>query len=280
MRCVLGRAGNGVGNLPEEHRMKTRLLITTTAALLAGTVFAAAQSVQSSGDREKAGASQGQMQRPAGKEAAGKEQAAPNRNAQANPAQGQQRGREQPTTSGQGSREPDAKPLDNKSEGGGKSQTQRQPDNKQQEGQAQRPGRTEGQAPREEGQIQNQREPQQGQNQRQPQQGQNQREPERNQQGAREGERGGTNVSVNLTTEQRTKIRDTVFKEKDAPRVGKVDFSIKEGTVIPRSVKIVEIPQVIIDIHPDWRRYRYFIVNEQIVIVEPDTLRIVAIVDV
>jgi Protein of unknown function (DUF1236) len=249
--------------------MRTRILITTTAALLAGTVFAAAQSVQGGGEREKTGASQGQMQRPAGKEAAGKEQAAPNRNAQANPPQGQQRGREQPTTSGQGSREPDAKPLDNKSEGG-KSQTERQPDNKQQ-GQAQRPTRTEGQAPREDGQNQNQR---------QPQQGQNQREPERNTQGAREGERGGTNVSVNLTSEQRTKIRDTVFKEKDAPRVGKVDFSLKEGTVIPRTVKIVEIPQVIIDIHPEWRRYRYFIVNEELVIVEPDTLRIVAIIEV
>lgn len=253
--------------------MRTRILVATTAALLAGTVFATAQSVQSGSDREKAGASQGQtMQRPAGKESAGKEQAAPNRNAQANPAQGQQRGREQPSTSGQGNRD---QSLDNKSEGG-RSQTQRQPENRQQgqtqrpeQGQAQRPGRTEGQAPREQGQIQRDQERQQGQNP---------REPERNQQGAREGERGG--ASVNLSSEQRTKIRQTVFNEKNAPRVGKVDFSVKEGTVVPRSVKIVEVPQVLVDIHPEWRRYKYFIVNEELVIVDPETLRIVAIVEV
>ena len=249
--------------------MRTRLLITTTAALLAGTVFAAAQSVQN-GDREKAGASQGQtMQRPAGKEqAAPNAPIAPNRNAQTNPAQGQPRGREQPTTSGQGSRDQDAKSLDNKSEGG-RNQTQRQPDNKQQQGQTQRPGRTEGQAPREQGQIQRDQDRQQGQNQ---------REPERNQQGVREGERGGANV--NLSSEQRTKIRESVFNEKNAPRVGKIDFSLREGTVVPRSVRIVEIPPVLIDIHPEWRRYRYFIANEEIIIVDPETLRIIAIVEV
>ncbi len=248
--------------------MRTRFLMTTTAALLAGTVFAAAQSVQSGGDHERTGANHGQTtQRPAGKESAGQEQAAPNRNAQASP-QDRQRGREQPATSGQGSRDQEGKSLDNKNEGG-KSQTQRQPDNKRQQGQAQQPSRTEGQAPRDQGQIQRDQDRQQGQNQ---------REPERNQQGAREGERGG--AKVNLTSEQRTKIRDTVFKEKDAPRVGKVDFSLNEGTVIPRSVKIVEIPQVIVAIHPEWQRYKYFIVNEELVIVEPETLRIVAIIEV
>jgi hypothetical protein len=251
-------------------KMTTRLLMTTTAALLAGTVFAAAQSVQSGGDRERTGPNHGQTtQRPAGKESAGQEQVAPNRKAQASP-QDRQRGREQPTTSGQGSRDQDGKSLDNKNEGG-KSQTLRQPDNDRQQGHAKQPSRTEGQAPRDQGQIQRDQDRQQGQNQ---------REPERNQKGAREGERGGANVTVNLTSEQRTKIRDTVFKEKDAPRVGKVDFSLNEGTVIPRSVKIVEIPQVIVAIHPEWQRYKYFIVNEELVIVEPETLRIVAIMDV
>jgi hypothetical protein len=37
---------------------------------------------------------------------------------------------------------------------------------------------------------------------------------------------------------------------------------------------------VIVDIHPEWRGFRYFIVNEEIVIVEPDTLRIVAVIAV
>jgi hypothetical protein len=47
-----------------------------------------------------------------------------------------------------------------------------------------------------------------------------------------------------------------------------------------RTVHIVEVPDVIVTVHPEWRGYRYFIVNEEIVVVEPDTLRIVAVIDV
>jgi hypothetical protein len=96
----------------------------------------------------------------------------------------------------------------------------------------------------------------------------------------REGERGGGNVSVTLSTEQRTKIRETVIKERNAPRVGKVDFQIREGVVIPRTVRMVEVPNVIVEVHPEWRGYKYFLVNDELVIVEPDTLRIVAVIDV
>jgi hypothetical protein len=59
-----------------------------------------------------------------------------------------------------------------------------------------------------------------------------------------------------------------------------VTFSIREGTVIPRTVRVAEIPDVIVEVHPEWRGYRYFIVNNELIIVEPDTLRIVAVVDV
>ena len=71
-----------------------------------------------------------------------------------------------------------------------------------------------------------------------------------------------------------------MFKESSAPRVSSVNFSIKEGTVVPRTVHIVEVPDVIVQIHPEWRGYRYFIVKEELIIVEPDTLRIVAIINV
>jgi hypothetical protein len=45
-------------------------------------------------------------------------------------------------------------------------------------------------------------------------------------------------------------------------------------------VHVVAVPEVIVEYHPEWRGFRYFLVNDQLVIVEPDTLRIVAIVDV
>jgi hypothetical protein len=35
----------------------------------------------------------------------------------------------------------------------------------------------------------------------------------------------------------------------------------------------------VVEIYPAWRGYYYFIVDDRIVIVEPDTLRIVFIID-
>jgi hypothetical protein len=40
----------------------------------------------------------------------------------------------------------------------------------------------------------------------------------------------------------------------------------------------VTVPDTIVRIHPAWRGYSYFIVDEQIVIIEPATLRIVAVI--
>jgi uncharacterized protein DUF1236 len=81
-----------------------------------------------------------------------------------------------------------------------------------------------------------------------------------------------------MTTEQRTQIREKVIAT--GPKVANVNFSLNVGTVVPRTVQVVEVPMVIIDIHPEWRGYRYFVVNEQIIIVERDSLRIVAVLDV
>jgi len=85
---------------------------------------------------------------------------------------------------------------------------------------------------------------------------------------------GGTN----LTTEQRTQIRQQVITS--GPRADHVNFALNVGTIVPHDVRVAEVPTVIIDMHPEWRGYRYFVVNDEVVIVEPDTLRIVAILDV
>lgn len=90
---------------------------------------------------------------------------------------------------------------------------------------------------------------------------------------------GATSSSINLTPEQRTKVRETVLTS-SAPRVDNVNFSVHVGTVVPRTVRVVEVPSTLVEIHPEWRGYRYFVVHDQIVIVEPDSLRIVAVLDV
>ena len=85
--------------------------------------------------------------------------------------------------------------------------------------------------------------------------------------------------AVNLTTEQRTTIRSTVLTS-NAPRATNINFSINVGTVVPSSVRIVEVPDTIVRIRPAWKGYRYFVYNDEIIIVEPRTLKIVAVLDV
>jgi Protein of unknown function (DUF1236) len=99
--------------------------------------------------------------------------------------------------------------------------------------------------------------------------------------GAKQGaaERPMTSKSVSLTTEQKTTIRQKVLTA-NAPRVTKVDFDIKIGVAVPRTVRVVPLPVTIIEIEPEWRGYMYFVSGDQIIVVEPGTLRIVAVLDV
>jgi len=83
---------------------------------------------------------------------------------------------------------------------------------------------------------------------------------------------------VNLRTQQRTQIRQTVLAGGNAPRVNNVN-SLRVGTTVPTSVRVVEVPPSLIEIHPQWRGHMYFVVGDQIIIVDRDH-RIIAIIDV
>jgi hypothetical protein len=283
--------GNGAGYLSEEHSMRSKLLILSTAALLAGTLAAASQSIQpgsgaggASQEKEK-GVQSNQIPKGGQRSEDRQGQAQREQDKSKSESQGQaQRDQDKSKAQTQGQAERNQDKSTSQTQG----QTQREQDKSknQTQGQTQREqdkskNQTQGQTQREQDKSKDQT---QGQTQREPDRSKNQtpgqtRDQDRTQQGAREGERGG-NASVSFSTEQRTRIRETVFKERNAPRVGKVDFSIREGTVIPRTVRVVEIPNVIVEIHPEWRGYKYFIVNEELVVVDPETLRIVAVIDV
>ena len=94
--------------------------------------------------------------------------------------------------------------------------------------------------------------------------------------------KSGGGTSVSLTSEQKTKIRTSVIQSGNAPKVSRssINFNISVGTVVPRSVHFVSVPSTLIEIHPAWRGYEYFVVDEEIIIIDPRTLRIVAILDV
>jgi Protein of unknown function (DUF1236) len=81
-----------------------------------------------------------------------------------------------------------------------------------------------------------------------------------------------------LSTEQRTKIT-TVIKSQHVQPVTNVNFSISIGTRVPRDVGFHPLPTEIVTVYPDWRGYEFFLVNDQIIVVNPRTLEIVAVID-
>ena len=97
---------------------------------------------------------------------------------------------------------------------------------------------------------------------------------------AQQGSGGGmTSSNVSLTTEQKTTIRTKVLTS-SAPRVTNVNFDIRLGTVVPRTVRVAPVPVTLIEIEPRWRGYMYFVYADEIIIVEPRTLEIVAVLAV
>jgi hypothetical protein len=87
----------------------------------------------------------------------------------------------------------------------------------------------------------------------------------------------GAAGSAKLTTEQRTKIT-TVFKQHRVESTH-LNVSVSVGTRIPASVHLYPLPAEVITIYPDWRGYEYILVGDEIVVINPRTHEIVAVIE-
>ena len=239
--------------------MRSKLLLST-AVLLAGIGLASAQNMPSAGGAKESGAT-------------------PTQERQSTPKQGQaqqkeqmQRGQKNQTT-GQGPKnEQGAQSIDGQRDKAQPQRSQRNRDETTGQGQrdqSQTPSRTQRDQSPTQAQSPQRQQGQPGQS--------SQSAPSQTQQGqAQQGQAGG---STTLTTEQRTKIRQTVLAGGNVPRATNVNFSINVGTVVPTSVHVVAVPPVIVEIHPEWRGYMYFVVGDEIIIVDRSH-RIVAVLAV
>jgi hypothetical protein len=90
-------------------------------------------------------------------------------------------------------------------------------------------------------------------------------------------------ASAQLSQDQRSRIRTTVLGERNAPRIAQNDINmdLTVGARIPRDrlrVRPLPLPETVLAIAPRWRGYDYFLVGNEIVVVEPGTFEIVAII--
>ena len=88
---------------------------------------------------------------------------------------------------------------------------------------------------------------------------------------------GAASSSAKLSNEQRTKITTILKRQKVEP--AHLNVSMRVGTRVPESVHFYPLPVEVVDIYPEWRGYDYILVGDEIVVIDPRTHEIVAILE-
>lgn len=84
--------------------------------------------------------------------------------------------------------------------------------------------------------------------------------------------------NVDVTTQQRTEMRQIIAEEKVEP-VASTDIDVSIGTAVPGTVEIHALPPRIVKLVPAFEGYKYFVLADgRIVIVDPNSLEIVDII--
>jgi hypothetical protein len=82
---------------------------------------------------------------------------------------------------------------------------------------------------------------------------------------------------LKLTDQQRQKIRD-FFANQKADRTGSVNFTLAIGSAVPQNVPLQKLPPQVSSALGGYNADQYILVGNQLVIVEPNARRVVAIV--
>jgi hypothetical protein len=88
------------------------------------------------------------------------------------------------------------------------------------------------------------------------------------------GESFAQAVAVEVNPEQRTVIREFVVKQNVAPVT--IQGEVRVGSSLPAEVQLVEVPSVW---GPAFTRYRYVYWNNQVVLVEPSSRKVIQIIN-
>ncbi|HEX4894093.1 MAG TPA: DUF1236 domain-containing protein [Hyphomicrobiaceae bacterium] len=85
---------------------------------------------------------------------------------------------------------------------------------------------------------------------------------------------------VQISQEQRTNIRQTILSSGQVNRVQNVNVRVNVGSRIPSGIRLAPLPPTVISLVPEYRSYHYFVVEEEIYIVEPSTQVVVEVIHV
>jgi hypothetical protein len=87
----------------------------------------------------------------------------------------------------------------------------------------------------------------------------------------------GAAGAAKLSTEQRTKITGIIRQHKVASE--HLNVSISVGTRVPEHVHLYPLPVEVVEVYPEWRGYDYILVGDEILVIDPRSHEIVAILE-
>ena len=88
---------------------------------------------------------------------------------------------------------------------------------------------------------------------------------------------GAASGGAKLSSEQRTKITTVFRQHKVQPE--HLNISVHVGARVPDTVHFYPLPTEVIAIYPEWRGYDYILVGDEILVVNPRTHLIVAVLE-
>lgn len=99
--------------------------------------------------------------------------------------------------------------------------------------------------------------------------------------GASEGTSGSdakpSGSVTRLSGETRTRVQSAFRSHKSGAVVKDIHINLSVGVSVPRAVTLYEVPEDVVVIVPAYRRYKYFVFDDKVVVVDPVTFAIVDI---
>jgi hypothetical protein len=87
-----------------------------------------------------------------------------------------------------------------------------------------------------------------------------------------------SSASLSLSTEQRRKLKSSV-ETTGSTRSSATRIEIRQGETLPEDVTLMKVPETIVTEIPEIRTYRYVVIDNEIALVEPETRRVIEIVE-
>lgn len=96
--------------------------------------------------------------------------------------------------------------------------------------------------------------------------------------GAEGRDQAPSGSATQLSGEKRTKVQSAFRSHRSEAVVRDIDIDVKVGVTVPRTVTLYAVPEEVVVIAPAYRRYKYFIYEDRVIIVDPVTFAIVDVI--